>query len=72
LKDPLNFLLVVFILTGLNYNLISCPKFGEYYIVGFVNNLEKIKTDEFINTAIIKPFVIVVFFIVINIYFFTL
>jgi DNA-binding CsgD family transcriptional regulator len=32
LKDALNFLLGVFILTGLNYNLISCPIFGEYYI----------------------------------------
>jgi hypothetical protein len=31
LKDALNFLLGVFILTGLNYNLISCPIFGEYY-----------------------------------------
>ena len=31
LKNALNFLLFVFILTGLNYNLIFCPKFGENY-----------------------------------------
>ena len=37
LKDALNFLLGIFILTGLNYNLISCPIFGEYYTSPVLN-----------------------------------
>ncbi|MBZ9731692.1 hypothetical protein LB467_18570, partial [Salegentibacter sp. JZCK2] len=41
LKEALNFLLGVFILTGLIYNLISCPIFGEYY------NSEKLKKYKF-------------------------